>query len=50
MDFAHEPGKSRDEINSWVETVTKGHIKDLIPVDGVNNDTKLILVSAAGPT
>ncbi|KAK3916935.1 Serine protease inhibitor 88Ea [Frankliniella fusca] len=47
MDFAHNPAAARQEINQWVEAVTKGHIHDLIPEDGVHEQTKLILANAA---
>ena len=45
MDFASNPSEARLSINHWVETLTKGHIRDLIPEDGVHENTKLILVS-----
>lgn len=47
MDFASDPAAARASINQWVENVTKGHIKDLIPEDGVHENTKLILANAA---
>lgn len=33
-------------VNSWVEEKTKRHIKELIPEDGIHEDTKAILVSS----
>lgn len=45
MDFSSSPSQARQDINQWVETLTKGHIRDLIPEDGVHENTKLILVS-----
>lgn len=47
MDFAHNPAQARQTINQWVESVTKGQIRDLIPEDGVHEQTKLILANAA---
>ncbi|KAK6633249.1 hypothetical protein RUM44_003850 [Polyplax serrata] len=34
-------------VNSWVEEKTKRHIKELIPEDGIHEDTKAILANAA---
>lgn len=46
VDFKTKCGTVRQEINSWVEYATKSKICDLIPPDGVNSDTRLILVNA----
>ncbi|CAK1548575.1 unnamed protein product [Leptosia nina] len=47
LNFHDSPGEARDYINSWVERVTKHNIKDLIPIDGVGQSTKLVLANAA---
>ncbi len=46
LDFANETEKSRQIINSWVEEKTKGKIKDLIPLKGVDPETVLLLTNA----
>jgi len=46
LDFRNETEKSRQKINSWVEEKTKEKIKDLIPPDGVDEDTVLVLTNA----
>ncbi len=46
LDFANETEKSRQIINLWVEEKTKDKIKDLIPPDGVDQDTVLVLTNA----
>ncbi|KAK0158575.1 hypothetical protein PV328_009558 [Microctonus aethiopoides] len=45
-DFNTNPGAARDHINNWASEVTKGHIKDLIPTDGITEDTDLVLTNA----
>ncbi|XP_043283992.1 serine protease inhibitor 88Ea-like [Venturia canescens] len=45
-DFAADPLAARNRINEWVSNTTKGHIKDLLPVDGVSADTDLVLANA----
>ncbi|KAG8235041.1 hypothetical protein J437_LFUL017470 [Ladona fulva] len=47
LDFEGSPTKSREEINHWVEEQTKGHIKDLIPEDGITTNTNIVVVNAA---
>jgi serpin B len=46
LDFktAFEPARGR--INGWVEEQTEKRIKNLIPAQGVNGDTRLVLVNA----
>jgi serpin B len=46
LDFENEIEKSRQIINSWVEQKTKGKIEDLVPQDGVNPDTAMVLANA----
>lgn len=45
VDFRIDPSAARHYINAWVEKTTKKHIKDLLPTEGVHENTKLILVS-----
>ncbi|XP_046392924.1 serine protease inhibitor 88Ea-like [Ischnura elegans] len=47
LDFENAPEPARNEINSWVEMETKGHIKDLIPQGGITHNTNLVVVNAA---
>lgn len=46
LDFAGDPEKSRLTINKWVEDQTNDKIKDLIPMGGVNELTRLVLTNA----
>jgi serine protease inhibitor len=46
LDFALNPMKCRGEINAWVEQQTRNRIRDLIPPDGLDKDTRLVLVNA----
>lgn len=46
MDFARDPLACLKEINAWVETQTRQRIRDLIPPDGLDRDTRLVLVNA----
>ncbi|GLV39081.1 Serpin 88Ea [Carabus blaptoides fortunei] len=46
-DFQTNPTAARRMINSWVETQTRNMIKDLIPPDGIDQMTNLVLVNAA---
>jgi len=46
LDFMHGAEKARVAINSWVGSQTKDKIRDLIPADGVDNSTRLVLVNA----
>lgn len=47
LNFQENPQAARDYINEWVARITKNNIKDLIPVDGVSQSTKLVLANAA---
>ena len=40
------PDRARQKINSWVEEQTRERIKDLIPPDGIDKETRLVLVNA----
>jgi serpin B len=46
MDFLHQAPAARLEINSWVENQTRQRIRDLIPPNGVDRETQLVLVNA----
>nr|XP_026484360.1 serine protease inhibitor 88Ea-like isoform X1 [Vanessa tameamea] len=47
LNFRQSPEQSRQYINNWVSRITKNNIKDLIPVDGIMDTTKLVLANAA---
>jgi serpin B len=46
LDFLHHPDAARHDINTWVEEQTRQRIRDLIPPDGVDQTTRLVLVNA----
>jgi serpin B len=46
VDFVNESEKSRQKINSWIEEKTKDKIKNLIPPNGVNKETTMVLTNA----
>jgi len=46
VDFVNATEASRKTINDWVDTTTKGRIKDLIPEGILNSLTKLVLTNA----
>jgi serpin B len=46
VDFAASPDKARTHINGWVEGQTRNKIVDLIPPNGVNAATRLVLTNA----
>merc|ERR1712215_391615 len=45
-DFKNAPEADRNKINSWVEDVTKGNIKNLVPAGYVDYSTRASLVNA----
>ncbi|XP_049800497.1 leukocyte elastase inhibitor-like isoform X2 [Schistocerca nitens] len=45
VDFLQE-AQARKIINDWVESKTNNKIKDIIPPDVLNNDTRMVLVNA----
>ncbi|XP_026764036.1 serine protease inhibitor 88Ea-like [Galleria mellonella] len=47
LNFHENPVMSREYINEWVSRVTKNNIKDLLPIDGITENTKLVLANAA---
>ncbi|XP_037923407.1 serine protease inhibitor 88Ea-like isoform X2 [Hermetia illucens] len=46
-DFLQAPEESRNDINKWVEGVTRGHIKDILVPGTITQLTKLVLANAA---
>jgi serpin B len=46
MDFVRRSSDATKEINAWVEEKTRRRIRDLIPSDGLNQETRLVLVNA----
>uniref|UniRef100_A0A672KXZ4 Serpin B6 n=1 Tax=Sinocyclocheilus grahami TaxID=75366 RepID=A0A672KXZ4_SINGR len=46
VDFKKNSEAARVNINKWVEKKTQGKIKDLLPPQGVDETTKLVLVNA----
>lgn len=46
VDFAGAFEKQRLYINSWVEEQTRKRIKDLIPQNGIDDQTRLVLTNA----
>lgn len=47
VDFKGNSEMARENINAWVEGVTKGNIRDLIPAGYVDYSTRAALVNAA---
>ena len=46
LDFEHAAEDSRKHINQWVAGETQDRIKDLIPPDGIQPDTRLVITNA----
>jgi serpin B len=46
VDFTRNAAAAIQQINRWVEQQTHERIRDLIPPDGVNDETRLVLVNA----
>jgi serine protease inhibitor len=46
VDFKTAPEPARTAINRWVATQTHDKIQDLVPPNGVTNDTRMVLVNA----
>ncbi len=46
MDFAGNPGGSKDTINKWVEEKTNDKISNIIPDGMINKNTRLIITNA----
>jgi len=47
VDFKGEPEEARKGMNSWVEGLTKGNIKDLVPAGYVDYSTRAAILNAA---
>lgn len=47
VDFKGSPEQARTKINNWVESLTRGNIKDLVPHGYVDYSTRAALVNAA---
>jgi serpin B len=46
LDFKKNPERERQYINKWVADQTRERIRDLIPVNGVDATTRLVLANA----
>jgi serpin B len=46
VDFKKELEPSRQHINQWIAKHTRNRIRDLIPINGVTTDTRLVLANA----
>ena len=46
LDFKKDPEGARGHINKWVADQTRDRIRDLIPVNGVDATTRLVLANA----
>lgn len=46
LDFAANPSGSRQQINTWVEQQTRDRIRELVPPDGIDKETRMVLVNA----
>jgi len=47
VDFKENAEEARENINSWVEELTKGNIRDLIPAGYIDYSTRAALINAA---
>lgn len=47
LDIANNTEAARQHINTWVEEVTRKHIKDLLPAGAMDASTQLALANAA---
>lgn len=46
MDFKKAPEPARVAINGWIDTQTKGRIRDIIPTGAIKSDMRLVLANA----
>jgi serpin B len=46
LDFAKNPADAAKHINGWVEKQTRERIRNLIPANALNKDTRLVLANA----
>jgi len=47
VDFKGKPDEARLKMNGWVEGLTKGNIKDLVPAGYVDYSTRAAILNAA---
>lgn len=47
LDFVRDADGSRQKINTFVEDITKGNIRDLLVPGSLTENTKLVLANAA---
>ncbi|WP_342305896.1 serpin family protein [Methanolobus sp. ZRKC5] len=45
LNFIGEPEKSADTINTWIAEKTNDKIKDLIPKNGIDSNTRLVITN-----
>jgi serpin B len=46
LDFVKDPAGAAKHINTWVEKQTREKIRDLIPANALNKETRLVLANA----
>jgi len=46
LDFRKDAASARQHINKWVAGQTRDRIRDLIPQNGIDKDTRLVLANA----
>jgi serpin B len=46
VDFEHNASAVTAQINSWIEGQTHGHIRDLIPIGALDENSRLVVVNA----
>jgi len=46
LDFKKDPERQRQHINKWVADQTRDRIRDLIPANGIDATTRLVLANA----
>jgi len=46
IDFSGNPARAASRINHWTERQTRRHIRESIPPDGLDSNTRLVLVNA----
>jgi serpin B len=46
LDFVNQTEKSRQKINGWVEEQTKDKVKNLLPPNGIDSETALVITNA----
>ena len=46
LDFVKNPAAAAQHINAWVKKQTRERIRNLIPADALNKETRLVLANA----